>query len=159
MERLRALRGPWLIAPIALLSLLVLVAWAPVPVGTAGAVRDVKVATFQFGFTPNVIRANVGDTILIHLTSRDVSHGFYLDGYGIQERVEAGQTKEIRFVADRSGTYRFRCAVTCGALHPFMIGQLVVEPNVPFGAAAVVVFGSGVAGYVWSFRRREDIVR
>ena len=146
-------------APIALLSLLVLVAWAPAPVGTAGVVREVKVATFQFGFTPNVIRANLGDTVLIHLTSRDVSHGFYLDGYGIEERVAAGQTKDVRFVADRAGTYRFRCAVTCGALHPFMIGQLVVEPNVPFAAAGLVVVGTGIAGYMWSVRRREDTPR
>ncbi|HZP94971.1 MAG TPA: cupredoxin domain-containing protein [Candidatus Limnocylindria bacterium] len=156
MGRLRLLRGPWLVAPIAALSLVLLVAWAPAPVGTSGVTHDVKVATFQFGFTPNVIRANLGDEILIHLTSRDVSHGFYLDGYGIEVRVEAGQTKDIRFTANRAGTYRFRCAVTCGALHPFMIGQLVVEPNVPFAAAAAVVAGSAVAGYVWSVRRREE---
>ena len=159
MDRVRGLAGPWLVAPIALLSLLVLVAWAPTPVGTAGVVREVKVATFQFGFTPNVIRANLGDTVLIHLTSRDVSHGFYLDGYGIEERVAAGQTKDVRFVADRAGTYRFRCAVTCGALHPFMIGQLIVEPNVPFAAAGLVVVGTGIAGYMWSVRRREDTLR
>ena len=157
MGRLGALRGPWLVAPIAALSLVLLVAWAPTPVGTSGVTHEVKVATFQFGFTPNVIRANLNDEILIHLTSRDVSHGFYLDGYGIEVRVEAGQTKDIRFTASRPGTYRFRCAVTCGALHPFMIGQLVVEPNVPFGAAAIVVVGAGVGGYVWSARRREDV--
>ncbi len=155
MARIRGLRGPWLVAPLAALSLLLLTAWAPAAVGTARVTQDVKVATFQFGFTPNVIHAGVGDTILIHLASRDVAHGFYLDGYGIEERVEPGQTKEVRFVADRAGTYRFRCAVTCGSLHPFMIGQLVVEPNVPFGAAALVVIGTGIAGYVWSTRRHE----
>jgi heme/copper-type cytochrome/quinol oxidase subunit 2 len=74
-------------------------------------------------------------------------------------RVEEGQTKDIRFTATRPGTYRFRCAVTCGALHPFMIGQLVVEPNVPFAAAGIVVLGTGIAGYVWSTRRREDTLR
>ncbi len=129
--------------------------WSPPALGATATTHDVKVATFQFGFTPNVIRANVGDEILIHLTSKDVSHGFYLDGYGIEERVEAGQTKDVRFIAGRAGTYRFRCAVTCGSLHPFMIGQLVVEPNVPFGAAAAVIVGTGAAGYLWSARRRE----
>jgi heme/copper-type cytochrome/quinol oxidase subunit 2 len=152
---MRALRGPWIVAPLAALSLVLLVAWAPAPIGTAGVTHDVKVATFQFGFDPNVIQANLGDEIVIHLTSRDVSHGFYLDGYGIQEKVEAGQTKEIRFIADRAGTYRFRCAVTCGALHPFMIGQLVVAPNVPFAAAGAIVLATGLAGFVWSARRRE----
>ena len=154
-RKLRLLRGPWTVSPIATVALMLLVAWAPLSLGATPTRHEVKVATFQFGFTPNVIKANIGDEILIHLTSKDVSHGFYLDGYGIEAKVDAGQAKDITFVADRAGTYRFRCAVTCGSLHPFMIGQLVVEPNVPFGAAAVVVLGAGVAGYVWSVRRRE----
>lgn len=152
---LRLLRGPWTLVPLAALSLLLLAAWAPFALGATTTTHEVKVASFQFGFTPNVIRVNLGDEVVVALSSKDVSHGFYLDGYGIQETVDPGQKKEIRFTADRAGTYRFRCAVTCGSLHPFMIGQLVVEPNVPFGAAAVVIVGTGIAGYVWSVRRRE----
>jgi cytochrome c oxidase subunit 2 len=150
-----AVRGPWIVAPLAALLLALTAGWSPPALGATATTHDVKVATFQFGFTPSVIRANVGDEVLIHLASKDVTHGFYLDGYGIEAMVEAGQTKDIRFVASRAGTYRFRCAVTCGSLHPFMIGQLVVEPNVPFGTAAVVVVATGAAGYVWSARRRE----
>ncbi len=153
--RARALRAPWVLIPLASTLLLVLAAWAPPALGATATTHDVKVASFQFGFTPNVIRVNLGDEVLIKLSSKDVSHGFYLDGYGIQEKVDPGQAKEIRFTADRAGTYRFRCAVTCGSLHPFMIGQLVVEPNVPFGAAAAVIGGTAVLGYVWSIRRRE----
>lgn len=152
---LRLLRGPWTLVPVVTLSLLVAAAWAPYALGATATKHDVKVASFQFGFTPNVIRVNLGDEVVIKLTSKDVSHGFYLDGYAIEEKVDPGQAKEIRFTADRAGTYRFRCAVTCGSLHPFMIGQLVVEPNVPFGAAAAVIVGTGIAGYVWSVRRRE----
>lgn len=158
IDRLRrALTTPWMVAPLAALSLILLVALGPASLGaTATATRhEVKVATFQYGFTPSVIRVNLGDEVVILLSSRDVSHGFYLDGYRIEEKVDAGQAKEIRFVADRPGTYRFRCAVTCGSLHPFMIGQLVVEPNSPFAIAAIVMVGTGVGGYLWSVRRRE----
>ncbi len=151
----RGARGPWLVAPIAALSFALAGAWSPPTLGATRAQQDVKVATFQFGFTPNVIRASVGDEVLIHLSSKDVSHGFYLDGYGIEAKVDAGQAKDIRFTADRAGTYRFRCAVTCGSLHPFMIGELRVEPNTPLGTATAVILGTGVAGYLWSVRRRE----
>lgn len=152
---IRVLRGPWIVGPAAALALALAAAWSPPSVAATATPQEVKVATFQFGFSPSVIRANVGDEILIHLTSKDVTHGFYLDGYGIEAKVEAGQTKDLRFLATRPGTYRFRCAVTCGSLHPFMIGQLVVEPNVPFATAAAVIVGAGAAGYVWSARRRE----
>ncbi len=151
----RGARGPWLVAPIAALAFGLMAAWSPPALGATRTQQNVKVATFQFGFTPSVIRANVGDEVLIHLSSKDVSHGFYLDGYGIEAKVDAGQAKDFRFTADRAGTYRFRCAVTCGSLHPFMIGELQVEPNTPFGAATAVIVGTGVAGYLWSVRRRE----
>lgn len=155
MRALRVLRSPWVAIALGAVGLMLAAAWAPPVLGATATKHDVKVASFQFGFTPNVIRVNLGDEVVIKLSSKDVSHGFYLDGYGIQEKVDPGQAKEIRFTADRAGTYRFRCAVTCGSLHPFMIGQLVVEPNVPFGAAAAVIGGTGVLGYVWSVRRRE----
>lgn len=154
----RAARGPWLVAPIAALAFGLIAAWSPPVLGATRTQQDVKVATFQFGFTPSVIRASVGDEVLIHLSSKDVSHGFYLDGYGVEAKVDAGQAKDIRFTATRAGTYRFRCAVTCGSLHPFMIGELQVEPNTPFGAATAVVLATGVGGYLWSIRRREASV-
>jgi heme/copper-type cytochrome/quinol oxidase subunit 2 len=59
----------------------------------------------------------------------DVVHGFYLDGYGVSVTADPGQTARLTFTADRSGSFRFRCNITCGALHPFMIGKLQVGPN------------------------------
>jgi heme/copper-type cytochrome/quinol oxidase subunit 2 len=35
----------------------------------------------------------------------------------------------LTFVADKPGSFRFRCNVTCGAMHPFMIGKLTVGSN------------------------------
>jgi heme/copper-type cytochrome/quinol oxidase subunit 2 len=92
-----------------------------------------------------------GDRVVITLTASDVVHGFYLDGYKIEERVEPGIIKQIEFVANKAGKFRYRCTVSCGSLHPFMLGELVVGPNVPFwralGIVMVVVFGFLV--YLW----------
>lgn len=70
--------------------------------------------------------------MIITLTASDVVHGFYLDGYGLKTRVEPGVSQRIEFVADRPGKFRYRCSVPCGSIHPFMIGELVVGPNIPF---------------------------
>jgi heme/copper-type cytochrome/quinol oxidase subunit 2 len=89
----------------------------------------------QFAFDPPVLRVNRGDRVLLTLQANDVVHGFYLDGYGVETRVEPGISQQVEFVADRVGKYRYRCSVSCGTLHPFMIGELIVNPNLTFARA------------------------
>jgi cytochrome c oxidase subunit 2 len=80
-----------------------------------------------------------------------VVHGFYLDGYGLKTRVEPGVAQQIEFMAERAGKFRYRCSVSCGSLHPFMIGELVVNSNTPFwrviGLVLLAVMGMLV--YLW----------
>ncbi len=42
----------------------------------------------QFAYEPSVIRVNKGDRVVLRLTSKDVTHGFYLDGYGIDAEIK-----------------------------------------------------------------------
>jgi heme/copper-type cytochrome/quinol oxidase subunit 2 len=103
---------------------------APLPVRAAPpAQRTLRVEASQFAYAPAVLEVNPGDTVTIELVSKDVVHGLYVDGYGVSVTVDPGQTARLTFIADRSGSFRFRCNVTCGALHPFMIGKLQVGPN------------------------------
>jgi hypothetical protein len=51
----------------------------------------------------------------------------------------SGPDYPLTFVADRPGTFRLRCSVTCGAMHPFMIGKLQVGNN------NLLLRGSGLA--------------
>lgn len=108
-----------------------LVAFAPFPAGenAHAANHVVRVEASQFSYSPSVISVNRGDTVTIELVSTDVVHGLYVDGYGVSVEADPGQTKTLTFVADRSGSFRFRCNVTCGAMHPFMIGKLNVGEN------------------------------
>ena len=80
----------------------------------------------QFSYSPSATEVNHGDTVTISLTSTDAVHGLYVDGYGVSVQADPGQTASLTFVAKRPGSFRFRCNVTCGALHPFMIGKLTV---------------------------------
>ncbi len=80
----------------------------------------------RFAFSPAVIRVNPGDRVTLILQSDDVVHGIYVDGYDLEVRAEPGQPATLTFTADQKGSFRLRCSVTCGALHPFMIGKLQV---------------------------------
>lgn len=83
----------------------------------------------QFAYSPSEIYVNPGDTVTIQLISTDVVHGLYVDGYNVSTQADPGQTSTLTFVANKPGSYRFRCNVTCGAMHPFMIGKLNVGEN------------------------------
>ncbi|NJL94622.1 MAG: hypothetical protein HC915_13305 [Anaerolineae bacterium] len=144
-------RSNLLLAGILLLALV----WLAFPPATsATTTRHIHLDMTQFEFTPSRIQVNQGDHVIITLTSSDVVHGFYLDGYEIQQRVEPGIPQQIEFVADRSGKFRFRCSVSCGSLHPFMIGELVVASNTSYyGAIGLVsVALAGLLIYLWQFK-------
>jgi heme/copper-type cytochrome/quinol oxidase subunit 2 len=115
----------WLAAAITgLLAVIV-----PLPTSAAGQERVLTVDAAQFEFRPGTLRVNQGDTVVLRLEAQDVVHGLYVDGYGVSTQAEPGRPGELRFVADQAGAFHIRCAVPCGVLHPFMIGKLVVGPN------------------------------
>jgi plastocyanin len=106
----------------------------------------------KYGYSPARIIVNKGDTIVLKPASLDVTHGFLLDGYPIEFVMRRGATflkytwkdedgktqsdwdrvTEVEFVADKAGKFTFRCTQTCGNLHPFMTGELIVKPNWPY---------------------------
>ncbi len=133
-----------------LLALLALIMPAPLT-SAAPQERPIRVNARMFAFEPGRLRVNRGDTVVLTVESEDVVHGLYVDGYGVNVQVEPGQSAQVRFVADRPGKFKFRCSISCGNLHPFMIGELVVEPNVPFwrAVAALLIASVGATVAFW----------
>jgi heme/copper-type cytochrome/quinol oxidase subunit 2 len=144
-------RRRYLIGGLAL-GLVLVALLAPIPLaGPAPQERHVSVSARTFEFDPSIVRVNRGDTVLIKLQSEDVVHGLYVDGYGVSTQAEPGRPGELRFVADRAGAFHIRCAVPCGNLHPFMIGKLVVGPNLTWlrAVAASVIAAVGALAALW----------
>jgi len=123
------------------------VAFAPLPVpAIAPQERTFEIDAGQYAYSPSELKVNAGDTVNIQLVSTDVVHGLYVDGYDVSIEADPGQTRTLSFVADKPGSFRFRCNVTCSAMHPFMIGKLTVGRNNwlfrSFGLATLAVFGA-----------------
>ncbi len=108
-----------------------IVAFAPLPPmsGPNPSRHTIRIEANQFSYSPSIVSVERGDTVTLELVSTDVVHGLYVDGYGVSVQADPGQTKSVTFVANQPGSFRFRCNVTCGAMHPFMIGKLRVGQN------------------------------
>ncbi|HEY3365024.1 MAG TPA: cupredoxin domain-containing protein, partial [Symbiobacteriaceae bacterium] len=114
-------------------------------------VVEINVKARQWAFTPGVIEVNQGDLVRLKITSEDVTHGFFLDGYeGVRATLKPGEPVVVEFTADKAGRWMFRCAETCGTFHPYMIGWLRVKPNWYAGASWVLtaVIAAGFIGYL-----------
>lgn len=72
-----------------------------------GGVREINVVASQFDFGPDVITVRQGEEVRLLLTTNDVAHGIGLREFGINERIVAGETTVVTFVADTAGEFTF----------------------------------------------------
>lgn len=145
------LTAKWLAAGLTLAFVLTALA-VPLPIRAAAPqARTITITASQWNFQPGTVHVNRGDTVAIHLESADVVHGLFIDGYEVRTVAEPGQPGVLTFVADRDGAFHFRCAIPCGNLHPFMIGKLVVGPNITWlrAVAASVLAALGAFAVFW----------
>ena len=127
----------------------VIVTFAPIPLLSKPSIpgaRIYRVEAGQYVYSPAEIFAYPGDEVTIELVATDVVHGLYIDGYGLSISADPGQAASLTFIADKTGSFRLRCNVTCGAMHPFMIGKLKVGADAwlyrSFGLAIIGVLSS-----------------
>ena len=134
-------------------SLMLVVWFTPFPAAaTTPTERSFRINASRFEYSPAILAVNPGDRVTIELTSIDVVHGLAIDGYNLAATADPGQTARLTFVADRQGSFRFRCTVTCGNLHPFMIGKLNVGQNTLLWRA-VALSGWVLVGGAWVLKK------
>jgi cytochrome c oxidase subunit 2 len=82
--------------------------------------RRIEVTAKRFAFNPAEITLRKGEPVVLVLTSADVAHGIRFRELGIEVKVGKGQTGELAFTPDKTGTFAGHCSVFCGAGHGSM---------------------------------------
>jgi plastocyanin len=129
--------------------------------------RDFFIKARQYAYEPSKLHVNTGDTLRIRLASLDVVHGFFVEGHDIDAEIHPQQksfflrhpssgkgwkeVEELTFVVGSPGKYRFRCSHTCGTMHPFMQGEMIVAPNIPLHAGIGSLLGLFLGMMITSF--------
>jgi cytochrome c oxidase subunit 2 len=108
-------------------------------------VQVITVTAKKYEYDPSPIRVKQGTKVRLNITATDHDHGFKISPFpdGAEKtgdpgllfsspqdctKIEKGQTVTVEFVAQKAGTYSFRCCVVCGFHHHSMKGELIVEP-------------------------------
>jgi heme/copper-type cytochrome/quinol oxidase subunit 2 len=138
-----------ILVAVGLLAVVVVTVPSASPVTPPGE-REVRVRARQYAYEPAMVRASRGDRVTVVLEAEDMTHGLYVDGYDREVVAVPGQPARLTFIADRPGKFRLRCSRVCGPLHPFMLGDLIVEPYDGFwrAAALTVLAATGTVLYL-----------
>ncbi len=104
-----------------------IVAWKEAGFDVGGPDKIIYLKAKRFVFLPDTIKVNQADKVKIIAQSLDVTHGFALSNFRVNEKIKPGKKSIIEFIADKRGEYIFRCSVFCGLGHHNMKGKLIIE--------------------------------
>jgi cytochrome c oxidase subunit 2 len=74
-----------------------------------------------------VIAIPVGSNVTIKATSKDITHGLYLEQHSINVMMLPGQISQVEVKFDRPGKYHIICHEYCGPGHQGMIAAILVQ--------------------------------
>jgi cytochrome c oxidase subunit II len=82
--------------------------------------RRIEVVASRFQFRPNQITLKKGESVVVVLTSTDVTHGLKIPDLDVSEVVKKGGESEIDITPEKVGTFEGKCAHFCGKGHGSM---------------------------------------
>ncbi len=69
-----------------------------------------------------------GDQVKITLQGISGTHAIAIPEFGVKSTtISVDETVTVEFVANKKGTFSFKCSVFCGEGHAGMTGNLIVE--------------------------------
>jgi cytochrome c oxidase subunit 2 len=84
--------------------------------------------------TANEIHIPTGRPVLLHLSTGDVIHSFWVPQLSQKMDMIPGKVNRLLLQADRSGIYRGQCAEFCGLEHARMSFLVIADPPSKFDA-------------------------
>jgi cytochrome c oxidase subunit II len=103
---------------------------------------EVNVSSQQFAWsfeypndgkvTTGTLRLPVNRSVVLHLTSKDVLHSFWVPEFGQKQDTVPGMTTTLHITPNKVGTYPVICTELCGLGHSVMRTQAIVMTQAAF---------------------------
>jgi cytochrome c oxidase subunit II len=90
------------------------------PLAADQAPQTISITAQRFYFSPNEITVKKGEPVTLVIQSKDVTHGLKIEGLGVRTEVKKGQSSEVTFTPESTGTFEGKCAHFCGSGHGSM---------------------------------------
>ena len=109
---------------------------APLEREGASADLEVNVAGMQYawiftypntGIVDGELHVPVDADVQLNISAKDVIHSFWVPQFRLKQDAIPGKQTELRFVANKPGTYPVVCAELCGGYHGAMRTQVIVH--------------------------------
>lgn len=102
----------------ALLTLALLAALlAPHAAAAQTAPRRIEIHAKRFLFQPSEITLKKGETVILALTSDDVTHSLLIKDLHVNATIAKGHTTEVTIIPTEVGDFKGRCGRFCGSGH------------------------------------------
>ncbi len=99
-----------------------------------GAKYNIYIVAQMWFYTPNQIPTPEsgitipkGSEVTFYVTSKDVQHGFRIEGTNVNFMLIPGQVSTLKHTFDEAGTYNFICTEYCGTGHAGMSGTITIS--------------------------------
>ena len=84
------------------------------------------------GMITGELHIPVNQDVQLNIEAKDVLHSFWVPAFRLKQDAIPGKPTELRFMANRPGTYDVVCAELCGSYHGSMRTQVVVHEEGEF---------------------------
>ena len=81
--------------------------------------------SLNYGQPPITVPA--GSTVTFYVTSKDIQHGFRIQGTNVSMMILPGEVSKLTATFDEPGEYDIVCHEYCGVNHHTMFGKIIVE--------------------------------